>query len=263
MATLRITTGPAQGQSIECNREVVIGREGDLVVEDDEASRRHTAIRPGAGGIEVEDLGSLNGTFIDGQRISEVTTLTSSAKLRIGQTHLELEVTQSDLPVAQPQRTVLSDSPLIDVGERTVMRDTPVVDVERTAVRDTPPAPPEPRPQAPPTPPPAPEPAPAAAAEPPAQDAPIATPEATTVRPTVPAPPPPGPPPGAATPPPPGPPVAPVPPGAPLPPPSVRATGGGRRGGPGHGPPSRIRLVIPIVLIAIIVVVVLLLTHVI
>src|SRR2546421_9071776 len=99
MATLRITTGPAQGQSIECNREVVIGREGvDLVIDDDEASRRHAAVRPGPRGVEVEDLGSLNGTFVDGERIGAVTTLTSSATLRIGRTELALEVGAADLP---------------------------------------------------------------------------------------------------------------------------------------------------------------------
>src|SRR5947207_2184318 len=57
MATPRITTGPAQGQSIECNHEVVMAREGaDLLVDDYYAPRPPNAIRPGPRGVEVEDL---------------------------------------------------------------------------------------------------------------------------------------------------------------------------------------------------------------
>ena len=64
MATLVVTSGPAAGQRLEITGEIVIGREGDLDVKDEEVSRRHAAIRPGAQGIEIEDLGSTNGTVV-------------------------------------------------------------------------------------------------------------------------------------------------------------------------------------------------------
>src|SRR5947209_6757492 len=201
MATLRITTGPAQGQSIECTRELVVGREGvDFVVDDGEMSRRHAILRPGAGGIEIEDLGSLNGTYVNGQRISGVATLTSSAQLKMGTTEFAFEVSQADLPVADPQRTVISSTP----------SEEPIANVPQpTAVRPTPPASDQPVADVPqPT---------AVRPTPAASDQPVAdVPQPTTVRPTPPsdAPPAPsGPPPGAPPGPPPGPPAGRPPPG--------------------------------------------------
>ena len=92
MATLRITSGPARGLRIECDQELVIGRaNADLVVDDAEISRRHAVVRPVADGIEVEDLGSLNGTFVDGERISALTTLAPGETLKIGSTSLAIE----------------------------------------------------------------------------------------------------------------------------------------------------------------------------
>lgn len=230
MATLTITSGPAQGQSTECDREIVVGREGvDLVIDDDQASRRHTAIRPGPRGVEIEDLGSLNGTFVDGRKISAIATLTSSATLRIGQTNFTLEIAARDLPVADPQRTVARDTPRIDVAS-----DSPLVDVpDRTVVRNRP----------------------------------LAVPEVTTVRPTLPAEPSAPPAPSAPAPStaagPPAPPGSPVPPGAPAGgiPPGPRGRRPAR--GSGHGPPARVRMVLPILALAIVVLVVLLITHVI
>jgi pSer/pThr/pTyr-binding forkhead associated (FHA) protein len=272
MATLSITTGPAQGQSIECNREVVVGREGvDFLVDDDEASRRHTAIRPGPRGIEVEDLGSLNGTFVNGQRIDGVAVLTSSATLRIGQTELALEVAPADLPIAQPQPTVArerpampSDAPIAD-PQRTVARerppmpsDAPIADPQRTVARERPPMPSD-TPIA--------EPQRTAVRQTPADDSsqraepsdqPIAAPEVTTVRQTVP---PPAAPvaPGAG--------AAPGPPGAPAVPPGLPPSAVARPPGPGRGrrpgPPAGARIVIPLLLVVIVAVVVLLLTGVI
>ena len=156
MSTLRITTGPAEGQSIDCDRELVIGREGaDVIVEDWEMSRRHAAIRPVAAGLEVEDLGSLNGTFVDGQRISGATLLTAANTLKMGATHFAVEIAASDEPLLDPQRTVISQAereqpsaePVADVADRTTVRKVPtdkpsaepVADIaDRTTVRKVP-----------------------------------------------------------------------------------------------------------------------------
>jgi pSer/pThr/pTyr-binding forkhead associated (FHA) protein len=151
MPTLKITTGPSEGQSIDCDRELVVGREGtDLVVEDSEMSRRHATIRPVAGGLEIEDLGSLNGTFVDGQRIAGVTTLTGNASLKMGITLFDLEIPAVEEPLVEepipddpvvddPQRTVLrkaaSDQPPVDPN-RTVIRSRPVEGVDKTVVRN-------------------------------------------------------------------------------------------------------------------------------
>lgn len=52
---------------------LVIGRgsDCDLVIEDPHLSRRHAEIRVAGQYLEVEDLGSANGTYLNGERISE------------------------------------------------------------------------------------------------------------------------------------------------------------------------------------------------
>ena len=93
MRTLKVISGPAAGESVGIDKEVVIGREGaDLTITDPQISRRHTAVRPVDDGVEIEDLGSLNGTFVNGERLSTPITLTSSGKIRIGDSDIEVEV---------------------------------------------------------------------------------------------------------------------------------------------------------------------------
>ena len=93
MRTLKVISGPAAGESLGIDKEVVIGREGaDLTITDPQISRRHTAVRPVDDGIEIEDLGSLNGTFVNGERLSKPITLTSSGTIRIGDSDIEVEV---------------------------------------------------------------------------------------------------------------------------------------------------------------------------
>ena len=68
MASLRITNGPRSGETVAVVDELVIGRENaDLVLEDTEISRRHAVVRWRALALEIEDLGSSNGTFVDGE----------------------------------------------------------------------------------------------------------------------------------------------------------------------------------------------------
>jgi pSer/pThr/pTyr-binding forkhead associated (FHA) protein len=91
-AVLKFTQGPRSGQTLELENELVIGREGVAVtIEDSELSRRHAAVRPVDGGIEIEDLGSLNGTFVNGKRIDAPTRLAGGDSVKIGQSILELE----------------------------------------------------------------------------------------------------------------------------------------------------------------------------
>jgi pSer/pThr/pTyr-binding forkhead associated (FHA) protein len=107
MHTLSVISGPAEGRKLVVDREVVIGREGaDLTIDDSEMSRRHTVLRPVESGVEAEDLGSLNGTFVRGERIEGVVVLDSNAELRMGTTRFTLEVSPArDAPVAAPDVT--------------------------------------------------------------------------------------------------------------------------------------------------------------
>jgi ABC transport system ATP-binding/permease protein len=107
MARLRITSGPLAGQTVEIESELVIGRaEGDLAIEDLELSRRHVAVRRLANRLQVEDLGSSNGTFVDGTRIEEPTMVGGGAEIRVGTTVL---VVEGVLPVTSSEEAEGTD----------------------------------------------------------------------------------------------------------------------------------------------------------
>ena len=40
------------------------------MLDDDEVSRYHAIVRIGDGGADITDLGSTNGTFVDGRRLA-------------------------------------------------------------------------------------------------------------------------------------------------------------------------------------------------
>ena len=116
MAHLVITSGQLEGRRIEVSEELVVGRENvDVVIDDAELSRRHFAIRPVAGGLEVEDLGSRNGTRVDGTRIDGPTRVRHGAVLTVGMTTFAVEVPQ-EAPASGAGETRAQVSPGTVVG---------------------------------------------------------------------------------------------------------------------------------------------------
>ncbi len=75
-----------QTVALESAGVVVVGRSLDceLVVDDTGASRHHAQFHRGGGRVVVQDLGSSNGTWVDGARITSPTTLTDGARVHIG-----------------------------------------------------------------------------------------------------------------------------------------------------------------------------------
>jgi FHA domain-containing protein len=68
------------------------GSTNDLPLPDDEyASGRHARIEPRRDGIWVEDIGSTNGTFVNGIRLTRERKLTPGDVVRIGETDLRFE----------------------------------------------------------------------------------------------------------------------------------------------------------------------------
>src|ERR1041384_7592571 len=62
-------TGPLKGTTVSlADRETIIGRDptNAVAINDPLVSRRHCSIRNRAGAMQVEDLESLNGTFVNG-----------------------------------------------------------------------------------------------------------------------------------------------------------------------------------------------------
>jgi predicted component of type VI protein secretion system len=100
-ATILVKEGPVAGQRVELDRELAIGRDTDgLVIDDPELSRRHAVIRLVDGEIEVEDLQSLNGTFVNGRRIEAATRVGGGDTIKIGRTVLEVEAARAAATIA-------------------------------------------------------------------------------------------------------------------------------------------------------------------
>ena len=138
MATLVITSGQLEGRRIEVSHELVIGRENvDVEIDDAELSRRHVAVRPTEGGLEVEDLGSRNGTRIDGTRIDGPTRVRHGAVLSVGMTTFAVEVPQAE-PAAAPPEPGGGGETRAHVPQGTVVNQSPRPARERTRTGDSP-----------------------------------------------------------------------------------------------------------------------------
>jgi pSer/pThr/pTyr-binding forkhead associated (FHA) protein len=77
-AFLVVLTGPARGQSLVVDHlPAELGRspEADLVLADDTVSRHHAVLRGDREALEIEDLGSSNGTAINGNPMVGALTL--------------------------------------------------------------------------------------------------------------------------------------------------------------------------------------------
>ncbi len=66
--------------------DFTVGREGSLVIDDDFASGQHARFQTVRGLWYVEDLGSTNGTALNGRRISSAQLLKKRDKIKIGHT---------------------------------------------------------------------------------------------------------------------------------------------------------------------------------
>jgi pSer/pThr/pTyr-binding forkhead associated (FHA) protein len=94
---LRVTEGPATGNLLRVGaEELLIGRQAPgqgKLGNDIEISRRHARVtRSGDGSFVIEDLGSTNGTFVNGDRITGARVLQAGDKLEMGDTKLTVEV---------------------------------------------------------------------------------------------------------------------------------------------------------------------------
>jgi pSer/pThr/pTyr-binding forkhead associated (FHA) protein len=96
---LEVTQGPAAGTRLEIDDELAVGRLETAPADlggDRELSRRHARFWRAAGGqLLVEDLGSANGTFVNGNRIDQPILLTGGDSVSLGGTTL---VVREDKP---------------------------------------------------------------------------------------------------------------------------------------------------------------------
>lgn len=92
MPSLTAITGPVAGKRFEIGGRLVIGREGEIRLPEPQVSRHHAAVQPVPAGIEVTDLDSLNGTWVDGRRVTGSVTVSAGGRLSVGSTTFSVEV---------------------------------------------------------------------------------------------------------------------------------------------------------------------------
>ena len=90
---LEVIDGIENGRRYMIESAIVIGRvpPADLVLADSEVSRNHCKATVRGEFLIVEDLGSTNGTFVDGVRVTGPTQAAVGAVLRIGRQSLKYE----------------------------------------------------------------------------------------------------------------------------------------------------------------------------
>jgi hypothetical protein len=90
---LRFISGKYQGgeYALPAEKEIVIGRGGelDIVLVEDMVSRKHAKITTQGGKIVIQDLGSTNGTFVNGEKIKRA-RLKEGDRVLIGTSILKL-----------------------------------------------------------------------------------------------------------------------------------------------------------------------------
>jgi pSer/pThr/pTyr-binding forkhead associated (FHA) protein len=158
MSELVVTEGPLSGQRFEVAGDLVVGRESaDVTLPDAEVSRRHAVLRAAGGGVEIEDLGSTNGTFVNGARIAVATQIVAGDTIEIGKSAFLIEVA-----AAAASETLVAPGPADTVVAPQATTATPAP-TSPTAAAPTPaprpagaappiPAPPRPAEAAPPAP---------------------------------------------------------------------------------------------------------------
>ena len=93
MFSIHIIQGFDQGERLEISSKIVrIGRDSnnDLQLHDSEVSRFHVELQLEGDGFKVVDLGSSNGTFLNGDRITSA-AVSSGDRVQLGKTHLVIK----------------------------------------------------------------------------------------------------------------------------------------------------------------------------
>ena len=120
---LTVRQGPQEGQAYPLvSSMVTVGRDpmADIVIADPEVSRQHARLTRTDEGYEIQDLGSTNGTFIDGQRLTgDPVQLQSGQAISMGS-----NVTLLFEAAADPMATVVSE-PELDLPESPAEEEEP------------------------------------------------------------------------------------------------------------------------------------------
>jgi predicted component of type VI protein secretion system len=133
MARFEVVAGRAIGMSILLDDELLIGRHADgagRLADDEEISRSHARISLDRSGFcAIEDLGSTNGTFVNGLRVAGPQTISVGDTIEVGGTtlvvrELPVPLTERSLKAVPPQPT---GPPGTSVPSATTSQETPAI----------------------------------------------------------------------------------------------------------------------------------------
>lgn len=102
MPSLFVIQGRDQGKRIELDRPLIsVGRDASCTVQlnDTEVSRKHDELKLNGATVEILDLGSSNGTFVNGKRVQR-TELVSGDRIQVGRTLMIFTGSQSPSEMA-------------------------------------------------------------------------------------------------------------------------------------------------------------------
>lgn len=104
---VEVMDGPDTGKTFELatTGAAVVGRgpTSTVLLNDPEVSRRHACLRVGARGVVVEDLGSTNGTLLDGEPVAGPVEARDGAAISVGLSTMRLRRTSSGAARTDPQ----------------------------------------------------------------------------------------------------------------------------------------------------------------
>ena len=140
---------PDQGKQHMPEPGATIGREGcDITIADPELSRSHARILREGEAVVIEDLGSTNGTFVNGERISGRRALAGGDEVRFGEVVWLLQPAPgatriAQRPIADPQvtRARAIAEPPTERSSAGARGDVPAPDFQPSAIRRIVPAP--------------------------------------------------------------------------------------------------------------------------
>ncbi|MCH7610981.1 MAG: FHA domain-containing protein [Chloroflexi bacterium] len=115
---LRIKEGSQAGATFPLSEEpVIIGREQGVAIllDDEESSRRHAQISWEVGQFIITDMGSTNGTFVNGTKIAAPHMLRPDDEIMVGKTTLVFQVTET--PVTFAVEAPATEAPATEPAE--------------------------------------------------------------------------------------------------------------------------------------------------
>src|ERR1700690_1551883 len=136
---LRFISGKYQGGEfpIATDKQIVVGRSSDLdmVLVEDMVSRKHARIAMQSDQIWIEDLGSTNGTFVNGEKIKRA-RLKEGDRVLIGTSILKVIAGDATSPAARDEAQVKQNLENVAAARRTSQARTMSGSIEEVPLPD-------------------------------------------------------------------------------------------------------------------------------